>query len=216
MAQNASPGNPAQPSVSLTHGPSDPAWDIFWKEWAECRTTIGRLDTILVDLRKVGFGLISTLLTASAFFGFSGIAGVRTPPIEGQVPAMIAIMILIAVLSAVDNYYEVLLSGAVERALDLEVETTPHIRLTKYISDNAHRTRATFVTWVLYAVLFAAAFGLGLYAAALTRSGEAEIWVLGIGIPLGILMAANWVYSDIRVGLLHNKAQRHWPEVSHG
>ncbi|HEX9413988.1 MAG TPA: hypothetical protein VF916_10840, partial [Ktedonobacterales bacterium] len=38
------------------------------KEWAECRATIGRLDTILEDLRKIGFSLVTALLTANAFF----------------------------------------------------------------------------------------------------------------------------------------------------
>lgn len=36
-------------------------------EWNECRCSIARFDTIIVDIRKYGFTLITGPLTADAF-----------------------------------------------------------------------------------------------------------------------------------------------------
>lgn len=197
------------PRFELMQGAGDPLWDIFWKEWSECRTTIGRLDSILVDLRKVGFSLVTALLTASAFFGLTG---AKAPPVTVQIPALLAIMLLIATLAAVDNYYEVLLTGAVERALELELQTSPPIRLTKQISDNAHKTGATLVTWLLYAFLFVGAVGLALFAAISANSSSGFYWVVGVSAALAIFIVANWLYSNYQVGLLRSKTPRQWPE----
>jgi hypothetical protein len=176
----------------------------LWKEWAECRATIGRFDTILVDLRKVGFSLITTLLTASAFFGFVA------PPLDARAAAILAIMVLIAVLSAVDNYYEVLLSGAVERALDLEVRASPPICLTKYLARNTHNTKAVMVTWLLYCILLIAATGLGLLAGISAGSIPAVIAVAAVGVVLALLMILNWSYADQQAHVRHWK-EREWP-----
>src|SRR5207247_1278256 len=94
--------------------------DLRFKEWSECRSSIGRFDVILVDLRKIGFSLITALLSASAFLGFLGIQTAPTgaaPPIEVRTAVFVTIMGLIAALFFVDNYFETLLSGAVDRAL---------------------------------------------------------------------------------------------------
>ena len=132
--------------------------DLRLKEWAECRATVGRLDTILVDLRKLGFSFITALLTASAFLSFLGVPtkDVPAPPLVARVAPFIVIMFLIAALFSVDNYYEVLLSGAVERALDLETETDPPIRLTKYVGINALLSKASMVEDVQMIVEFRA------------------------------------------------------------
>jgi hypothetical protein len=37
-------------------------------EWKECRVTIDRFDKLLVDLRKVGFGFITAIVSAATFF----------------------------------------------------------------------------------------------------------------------------------------------------
>src|SRR5579872_5083994 len=55
-------------------GPTDgmitTADDLRFKDWQECRTTTGRLDGTLEKLRKVGFSLITGLLTAGSFLNF--------------------------------------------------------------------------------------------------------------------------------------------------
>jgi hypothetical protein len=151
-----------QTSLSTT------ADDLRFQEWKECRAIIGRLDTILVDLRKVGFSLITGLLTASAFLNFLGIPttqGVPAPTTDVSAAVFITVMVLVAALFSVDTYYQVLLSGTVERALDLEAETSPPIRVTKYLSRNATRSWSSFIILALYIVLLVTAEGMGLFAA---------------------------------------------------
>ena len=123
-------------------------------EWAECRTTIGRMDTVLEDLRKYGFALVTGLLTAG---GLVGTATTSTTAASVVPAAALVVMVLVLGLFGVDMYYQVLLSAAVERALDLEQYTDPPVRLTWYVSRNASRTRATYAVLVVYYVFLAAA-----------------------------------------------------------
>jgi hypothetical protein len=141
--------------------------DLRLQDWKECRTTAGRLDTILVDLRKVGFSIITGLLTASAFLNFLGVPtkSGSDPGTDVSAVVFITVMVLVAALFSADTYYQVLLSGAVERAMDLEAQTNPPIRITRYLSRNATRSGVSFVILGLYLVLLATGEGMGLFAA---------------------------------------------------
>jgi hypothetical protein len=136
-----------------------PLVDQWSKEWAECRTTIGRLDTILVDLRKVGFSFITALLTAGSFLSVLGPAAAAAA--EARAVAFGAIMTLITALFFVDCYYENLMAGAVERGLDLESRTKPPVRLTTYLTQNALASHATRAVLALYLGLIVVAAALG-------------------------------------------------------
>ena len=95
--------------------------DDLQKEWQECRSIIGRLDTTLVDLRKYGFGLASGLLTANGVLGgvTNFFRGVTVPSAVSA--ALVAVtMVLVTVLFVVDRYYSMLQWGAVNRARGLE------------------------------------------------------------------------------------------------
>lgn len=156
---------PAAPLIRTTIASAD---DLRFEDWKECRTTVGRMDTILVDPRKVGFSIITGLLTASAFLNFLGVPtsqGVSALSSDVSAAVFIAVMVLVAALFSVDTYYQVMLSGAVERTLDLETQTDPPIRVTKYISINATRSGISYIILALYLVLLATAEGLGLFAA---------------------------------------------------
>jgi len=183
------------------------------QDWKECRTTIGRLDTILVDLRKVGFSIITGLLTAGAFLNFLGIPttqGVPAPTTDVSAAVFITVMVLVAALFSVDTYYQVLLSGAVERALDLEAEMRPPIRVTKYLSVNATRSGTSFIILALYIVLLLTAEGMGLFAAK-GMNNLAFSWrntcgwipIVGIGIFVGGIIVALIAY-------LISDAKPHW------
>ena len=74
--------------------------DDLQKEWQECRNVIGRLDGTLVDLRKYGFGLASTLLTANGVLG--GIANLL-PKSNGNAPSFTVPSAVIASLVAVTS-----------------------------------------------------------------------------------------------------------------
>ena len=196
--------------------------DQWFKEWAECRAIIGRLDSILVDLRKTGFAFITALLTASAFLSLLGVPGQNgiATPIQARGVAFMAIMILIAALFAVDSYYEVLLSAAVERALDLEAKSDPPVRVTKYLSINASNTLSTWVLVGLYLILLLTACGLGILAvaSATTKDGNfAWSWnpwveyVAGVGLILGVAMIRYWTFIASKTDFHKIKMNRHWP-----
>jgi hypothetical protein len=128
-----------------------------FKDWEECRNSMGRFDTILVDLRKLGFSLITGLLTAGTlvgFLGFSTGSDSQAPPVEVRAAVFLSIMVLVAALFTLDAYYQVLLSAAAERGLDLE-QTFPGVKLTGYLCRNATASQSTFVTVLLYIVLAA-------------------------------------------------------------
>lgn len=191
--------------------------DLRFKEWTECRALIGRLDSILVDLRKVGFAFVTALLTASTFLSFLGVTTQAIPstPVQARAAAFIVIMVLIAALFSVDSYYEVLLSGAVERALDLEAQTDPPVRITKYISINAFETNASGVTLWLYVVLLATAGALGLLGV-LGGSGDPSLQVsfavivLAVALVLYTAMRRYWLFIAEKTHLLTLKQERHW------
>src|SRR5260370_18415006 len=72
------PANSAGPWTDQLRGKRAMRIDVdglAYREWRECRLTIGRLGTILADLRKYGFNLTTGLLTPSALLG----AGTRRP-----------------------------------------------------------------------------------------------------------------------------------------
>jgi hypothetical protein len=111
--------------------------DDLQKEWQECRTAIGRLDSTLVDLRKYGFGLASGLLTAGGVLG--GIANILPKPNSTSTtkvpsgtstftvsPSVVAgivavTLLLVFVLFVVDRYYTMIQWGAINRARALEL-----------------------------------------------------------------------------------------------
>jgi hypothetical protein len=143
-----------------------PATDLGFEDWQECRKTIGRFDTILEDLRKFGFSIITGLLGASGFLNFLGIpTSGAAPAADASAAVFITVMVLVAALFSVDTYYSVLLSGAVERALDLEDKTSSRIKVTKTLSRNATRSGISFIILALYIALLATAEGMGLFAA---------------------------------------------------
>ena len=116
-------------------------------------------------------------------------------------------MVLIAGLFAVDMFYKAPLSGAVERALDLERMTNPWIRLTRYVNSKAMRTGAEWAKPVLYGLLMATSVILR------TLKGDIRLRALagGVGLVLAAMGLCYWV--GVRTGAkLHTEKPRYWPE----
>jgi hypothetical protein len=157
--------------------------DALLKEWNECRATIARYENYLQDLRKFGFSLVTVLLTASAFLGAK--ASSTTVPVA----ATLAVMVLVAMLFSLDIYYEVLLNGVVERALDLEARADPPIQVTRYNSIADFSVR--YATFVFYLLLFLTALGLGLWFG---WSDGGLIVALGVGIFGVVLIVIMIIY----------------------
>jgi hypothetical protein len=177
--------------------------DGWFKEWSECRALIGRFDTILADLRKYGFTVVTGLFTASALVGALG-PTTATPRTRAAV--FIGIMVLLVVLFFLDTYYETLLNGAVERALDLEHMARRNVDLTGYLATNAKRNGSTFATGFVYVgLLFTAGF-VGFSVAGDGGVFDRPAWspaqqvVAGWFVVLAALMVGYWLFAQIATG----------------
>lgn len=158
-------------------------------DWKECRRTIGRLDTILVDLRKLGFTVATTLLTADALFATQD----NHDP-KAITMAVIVVMVLVDALFALDTYYQCLLEGAVERASSIEDRIWPPLQATKHITSKISMKGAETVVVFVYAVLIVAAMLLAL------ALGPADVlflvWPVAAGvISLGFII---WYWRYMR------------------
>ncbi|HEY7985165.1 MAG TPA: hypothetical protein VID73_13395 [Ktedonobacterales bacterium] len=198
---------PQRPPAPPGATPSD-GW---FKEWSECRALIGRFDTILADLRKYGFTLVTGLFTASALIG--GL-GPTTPTAGNRAAVFIGIMVLIVVLFFVDTYYETLLNGAVERALDLEHLARRTVDLTNYLATNAARNGSTLATCFVYVgLLFTAGFvgfsvaGDGGVFDRLTWSPAQQV-VAAWFVVLAVLMVGYWLFAQIATGGFTTKERK--------
>ncbi len=95
---------------------------IFKEEWKECRTSIARFNTILIDLRKYGFTIISSVVAAFSII-FGTLKKDSAIQIDSAIPMIVVpsvILILLFSLFLADRYYEILLMGAIARCQHLE------------------------------------------------------------------------------------------------
>ena len=136
------PQPPPEPPITTTG-------DLRFEEWRECRDLIGRLDGTLADLRKYGFSLVTTLLTAG------GIVTSLTNGRPARAVASEVIMVLVAALFGLDAYYSTALGGAVDRALNLELLTRPRIWVTWYLRVSVVKAKSLLLTVTLYIALLA-------------------------------------------------------------
>jgi hypothetical protein len=153
------------------------------QEWAECRTTIGRLDGILADIRKYGFSLVTLLLTATALVPTAN-------PAADRVAASSVVIVLVIVLFLMDRYWWVLLRTAVGRAYELEQGLGIEIssRLSK-VAQASHNTQAASL---IYATFVLVSGGVALVSVG--PSGQsASLWVM-------IIIAITAVFAIV---LLH-------------
>ncbi len=151
---------------------ADPT-DYLLEEWKECRATIGRFDTILADLRKIGFSLVTGLMSASAI-----LAGTVDKLRDGAWPAVFgAVMLLTLGVFVVDRYYQVLQWATVRRAKELEKLDGPF--LTTKISNTASKTGTDIYVGFIYA-----AFIVGTYvlATVVIVNPNSQLLVLAVGL----------------------------------
>jgi hypothetical protein len=201
--------------------PINTADDLRFKDWTEARAAIARFDAILVDLRKVGFSVITGLLAASALVGFLGIpasteVNTSTWPIEARSAVWAVLVSLVVLLFVIDVHFEVLLSGAVERALDIELQTDPPVRLTKYLSVNVQRIWAAKLIFWMYVGLSLLVVGLAVLMLQLATEIERAkvlLWVVPI-LVFGVLFV--FIYGQISRERTHTDRlkERPWPEGS--
>src|ERR1700694_3582124 len=129
-------------------------------EWQECRHTIARFDTILAEMRKYGFTLVTVLLTANALVTVAN-------PVADHIAASIVVMALLLALFLIDNYYWALLRAAVERAD--EIETTGK-RITGLLGSVGKRAHVGGLVLAVYGLFVLIAAGIALVAALSVRT----------------------------------------------
>jgi hypothetical protein len=188
----AEPGSSAPPGKIVVYGPAailawlrgfaptrparnpEPA-DHAMDEWKECRTTIGRFDGTLADLRKYGFSLVTLLLTASALI-------TNANQVADRVASSSVVIVLVLVLFLMDRYWWVLLRNAVERAWELE--TMLGIQISRRLGEGAQASHNTLAASVIYGI-FVVVAGLVAFVAIVPNWS----W-LGFGLLLLITASA--------------------------
>ena len=168
--------------------------DYALEEWKNAREATSKFDEILVDLRKYGFSIITGIITADAFIGFS------KPIADIQIGAIIVTMILIVILYWVDRYYDGLLWGAVMRTRFLETFRLERAHLSSYISGFLPDKIVTLLHY-MYGVFLLGALILGLSVTSVAANGfdptsRLNI-VLFVSFSLAIVgMIATYVNTD--------------------
>jgi uncharacterized membrane protein len=190
-------------ATPATAGPPIHKDDLGMVEWAECRTTIGRMDTALEDLRKYGFTLVTGLLTAGGIVGSATSSDTAAQVVPA---AALIVMVLVLGLFAVDMYYQVTMSGAVERALDLEARTEPPVRVTRYISGNVERTRVIYAIPFVYTVFLGTAAALAWFV-----RGAHNAAIVVVAATIFVIMAVYWLVN-VRGGKLRSTKPRAWSD----
>jgi hypothetical protein len=163
--------------------------DLALAEWQECRTSIGRFDSIIADNRKFGFTLVTGLLTANALVSGTGHA-------RASILAALITEVLVLALYLIDRYYWVLLLESVIRATDLEVKLV-ELKLTQYLSKLAQATEADIAALAAYVIFMAVAAALPLL---LEDPVTGPIWLpIIVGIVLGVVMAFTYFWTNARL-----------------
>jgi hypothetical protein len=119
------PKSDAKPTFPRGYDPSAPVaasadngkqdYTNYSEEWVKAREATDKFDGNLFDLRKYGFSILTGLITAGSFLGFS------EPTQFIQVGVIIVTMVLVLMLYWLDVYYQSLLYGAVFRTRFLEI-----------------------------------------------------------------------------------------------
>jgi hypothetical protein len=120
-------------------------------------------------------------------------------------------MLLIEVLFYLDTYYETLLNGAVERALDLETAIHHDVKVTEYLSANAVRSKSIYATGAVYVGLLIVTGSVGLFVA----GTGGQVLILLLLIILAFLVLAYWIFAQRRTGGFSTKDRsKGLPEIS--
>jgi hypothetical protein len=122
-------------------------------EWKECRASIDRFDKLLVDLRKTGFGFITTIVGAAALFVGVGTAETQ-PSAKLKFVAFVIIGLLIVTLFGIDRTHQAWLRAAVARAMELEISL--NYKITQNIHGTFKGREAVILGLVVYLILFLA------------------------------------------------------------
>jgi ElaB/YqjD/DUF883 family membrane-anchored ribosome-binding protein len=178
-------------------------------EWKECRSTIDRFDKLLVDLRKTGFGFVTTLVGAAAFI-FQG----STLAVKG--PVLCMLVLLIVTLYLIDRVHQAWLLETVELAQRLEARL--QYRITTQIGSKFKGRDATILGILLYVVLLVitgAIFWFAIPPEEALTGGHRMIIVGALGGALLIMIVSPYFLNltAFPYGPIREQAARHRKKV---
>ncbi|MGD9533709.1 MAG: hypothetical protein AB7V56_08060 [Candidatus Nitrosocosmicus sp.] len=138
----------------------------YLEEWKTAITISNKFDTILGDLRKYGFSLITGLITAGNFLGYSFSSSATINFGLIQIGVISITMLLVVILFWLDVYYQNLLYGSVFRTRFLEYFRVK-FRLSRFISGiynetGINKSSLSAVLYVVYYGFLSCGFAIGL------------------------------------------------------
>jgi hypothetical protein len=142
-------------------------------EWKECRSTIGRFDGLVVDLRKTGFGFVTAIASGATFF-FSYDPAKPEVPESGKFAVFTIIMVLTLTLYVIDRVHQVLLQEAVDYAAHLEAQL--RFNISRLLGANYTRRHGILLGVAIYLVLLSAVYLASLLSSDAWRVGSLQVW----------------------------------------
>lgn len=185
-----------------TTAPTHPEYTNYDEEWKMCRSTTDKFDATLLDLRKYGFTIITGLITAGAFLGFS------QPTKVIQLGVIIVSMVLVVILYWLDIYYMNLLFGSVFRTRFLEIFKLNRA-LSIYISAFYGSTRIGDLLHFLYGGFLTGLFVLGLYVVSVAEgAGTVTFGIRSVSLGLFIGYAVS-ISGILLIYILCDRVRTH-------
>jgi hypothetical protein len=168
----------------------------YLEEWKTAVGTSQDFDKMLVDLRKYGFSILTGLITAGSFLGFSSSLG---PPAANiiHIGVINVTMFLVVILFWLDIYYQNLLYGSVLRTRFLEFFRLKH-RLSVYISGVYTGSSMGVILYLIYGGFLVGVLFLGYLVAGISnqsdmigKTGSAAKPNMTVGLGLGLGNASS-------------------------
>ncbi len=184
---------------------AEKAQDFQTAQWSESRKVVENLDGTLVDLRKYGFTIITSLMAAtSLIYQATPTGGPITPGVKFAV--IVANLGLIAALYAVDCFYQTIQRAAAHKAVMLERALGDKVGLTSMIGIEYHLLKDWLFIEVAYSGFVVVSSGLGY--AALPEDGLLRyLVVLSGGVMVAYIFLLNeWTSrADLKMRKLVNE-----------
>src|SRR4030095_3933400 len=179
--------------------------DKCFQEWKECNEKIAKFDNILIDLRKYGFTVASSLMTAGSFLGLQ----THTQFQPFQIVIIFATMALVAVLYWLDIYYQTILAAIILRTQVLEKKLSFGIDI--YVSRFYMRHRIGKALHLLYVGFLVSLLIIGGYVVHNNKldyeSGiSLPLWILLLCVPI-IFVFCLYFFFDRRRYRTYSEAQ---------
>ncbi len=121
------------------------------EEWTEARNIIQSFDDRLDGIRRLGFSLVTTLLTADSLLLPDWVVGSSALPIAAKFAVLMATLLLLAAVEIIDRNYRVFQAAATTRAQVLEVRA--NLELTSVISRRYAEAKVAWGVYVVYALM---------------------------------------------------------------